>query len=141
VRPGSDTLQSLVEYMAHFANELFDGSPMPCRLELPPDIPVRQVPPDVRHNIFLIAKEALTNALKHANGTIVHLQVRTDVRGFDLVVADDGKGFDVSSTTADGRRNGMENMRRRAEALGGRLTVTSGPSQGTRVELHMDFPG
>ena len=66
VRPGSDTLQSLVEYIAHFANELFEGNATRCRLDLPHDLPARPLPPDVRHNIFLIVKEALTNALKHA---------------------------------------------------------------------------
>ena len=68
VRPGSDTLQSLVDYIAHFANELFEGNATRCRLDLPHDLPARPLPPDVRHNIFLIVKEALTNALKHAGG-------------------------------------------------------------------------
>src|SRR5208282_2028592 len=68
VRPGSDTLQSLVEYIAHFANELFEGNATRCRLDLPHDLPARPLPPDVRHNIFLIVKEALTNAHKHAGG-------------------------------------------------------------------------
>ena len=39
VRPGSDSLQSLVEYIAHFANELFDGDRTRCRLDLPHDLP------------------------------------------------------------------------------------------------------
>ena len=72
VRPGSDTLQSLVEYIAHFANELFEGDPTRCRLDLPHDLPARPLPPEVRHNIFLIVKEALTNALKHAGAKEVH---------------------------------------------------------------------
>ena len=63
---GSDTLQSLVDYIAHFANELFEGTATRCRLDLPHDLPARPLPPDVRHNIFLIVKEALTNVLKHA---------------------------------------------------------------------------
>jgi len=39
----------------------------------------------------------------------------------------------------DGQRNGLENMRRRSEAVGGRLTVSSEPN-GTRVEFHVNFP-
>ncbi len=139
VRPGSDTLQSLVEYIAHFANELFDGDQMRCRLDLPPDVPARPVPPDVRHNIFLIAKESLTNVLKHSGGSVVNLQVKTDGHSLDLVITDDGKGFDVNSAVTDGQRNGLENMRRRTEAVGGHLTVKSEPN-GTRVEFHVNFP-
>src|SRR6185369_9707063 len=76
VRPGSDSLQSLVEYLSHFGNELFAEGPIRCRLDLPAEVPAHPLPPDVRHNIFLIAKEALTNALKHAGGKVVHLQVK-----------------------------------------------------------------
>ena len=48
VRPGSDTLQSLVEYIAHFANEMFEGNRARCRLDLPHDLPARPLPPDVQ---------------------------------------------------------------------------------------------
>jgi signal transduction histidine kinase len=140
VRPGSDSLQSLVEYLAHFANEMFEGNAIRCRLDLPQELPARMLPPDVRHNIFLIGKEALTNVLKHAGGTEVQVQVKTDGRHFILVIADDGQGFDAQVTASDGRRNGMENMRRRAEAVGGKLLLTSAPGQGTSMEFTVDFP-
>jgi signal transduction histidine kinase len=139
VRPGSDSLQSLVEYLAHFANELFEGSPMRCRLDLQQDLPSRPLPPDVRHNIFLIAKEALTNALRHARGKMVFVQVTTDGDNFKLVIADDGRGFALNSPAADGQHNGLDNMRRRAEAVGGQLTVISEPDKGARVEFSVNF--
>ena len=140
VRPGSDSLQSLVEYLAHFANELFAEGAMRCRLDLPADVPARTLPPDVRHNIFLIAKEALTNALKHAGGSVVQVSVKTDGHHFKIVIADDGTGFDVTAT-ANSQRNGLGNMQRRAQAVGGQLNVTSEPGKGTRVEFTADFPG
>ena len=77
VRPGSDTLQSLVDYTTHFANELFDGNSARCRMDLPGNLPALPLPPEMRHNIFLIVKEALTNALKHSGGE-VHVQARLD---------------------------------------------------------------
>jgi signal transduction histidine kinase len=141
VRPGSDTLQSLVEYLAHFANELFEEGPIRCRLDLPADVPAQPLPPDVRHNIFLIAKEALTNALKYAGGTVVYVQVKTDGRNFKLVIADDGKGFDINAPASSNQGNGLENMRRRAAAVGGRLQLTSEPGKGARVEFTVDFTG
>ncbi len=139
VRPGSDSLQSLVEYIAHFATELFGESPTRCRLDLPSDVPSRPLPPDVRHNIFLIAKESLTNALKHAGASIVHLEVKTDGRRFKLAVADDGKGFDAATMSANGHRNGLVNMRRRAESVGGCLAANSEPGKGTRIVFELDF--
>ena len=139
VRPGSDTLQSLVDYITHFASELFENGPVRCRLDLPRDLPVRALPPETRHNIFLIVKEALTNVLKHAGGSVVHVQIKTDERSLKIIIADDGKGFDTHSTATNGEHNGLVNMRQRATAVGGQLQVTSDPGKGTRVEFGVDF--
>ncbi|HAO80352.1 MAG TPA: hypothetical protein DCQ92_15550 [Verrucomicrobia subdivision 3 bacterium] len=140
VRPGSDTLPSLVEYIAHFANELFEGNATRCRLDLPPDLPARPLPPDVRHNIFLIVKEGLTNVLKHAGASEVHLQIKVTPQTLEIVIADNGKGFDTNSAMTDGQGNGLGNMKRRAEAVGGKLTLTSASGQGARVEFSVSFP-
>ena len=140
VRPGSDTLPSLVEYIAHFANELFEGNATRCRLDLPPDLPARPLPPDVRHNIFLIVKEGLTNVLKHAGASEVHLQIKVTPQTLEIVIADNGKGFDTNSAMTDGQGNGLGNMKRRAEAVGGKLSLTSAPGQGARMEFAVGFP-
>jgi signal transduction histidine kinase len=141
VRPGNDTLQGLVDYMTHFANELFEGNAIRCRLDLPSDLPARTLHPDMRHNIFLIVKESLNNVLKHSGGTVVHVQVKVEGNQLAIVIADDGRGFDPGAATHDGEHNGLGNMRRRAAAVGGELQVTSSPGTGTRVAFHMNFPG
>jgi signal transduction histidine kinase len=141
VRPGSDTLSSLVDYLTHFASELFEASQTRCRLDVPEEVPARPLPPDVRHNIFLIVKEALTNVLKHADGSVVQLQIKTGDGFLKIAIADDGKGFDPGSPLTTGQHNGLENMRRRAEAVGGTLVVSSDPGNGTRVEFQMNFAG
>ena len=107
VRPGSDTLQSLMDYIAHFANEQFADSTIRCRQDLPANLPARALPPDVRHNIFLIVKEALTNVLKHAGGSVVMLQVLIDGEKLKIVIADDGKGFATGATATNGEHNGL----------------------------------
>jgi signal transduction histidine kinase len=140
VRPGSDTLQSLTDYIAHFANELFDGNSTHCRLDLPHDLPATPLLPDVRHNIFLIVKEALTNALKHAGAGEVQVQAKVSGSTLEFLVRDDGKGFDVLSSS-EGRRNGLGNMRRRAEAIGGELELQSVAGGGTTVKLSVDLRG
>lgn len=138
VRPGSDTLQSLMDYVAHFANELFDGNTTRCRLDLPHDLPARPLPPDVRHNIFLIVKEALTNALKHAGAGEVQVHAKISGDTLAILVQDDGKGFDLSSSS-ESRRNGLGNMRRRAEAIGAELKLQSAMGKGTMVNLSVDL--
>jgi signal transduction histidine kinase len=140
IRPGSDSLQSLVEYIAHFANELFEGNTTRCRLDLPHDLPTRALPPEMRHNLFLIVKEALTNALKHAGAKEVRVQAKTSANSLEIIVQDDGRGFAFSraSSTHDG--HGLENMQRRAEAMGGALSVESAPGKGTIIKLAVKLP-
>jgi signal transduction histidine kinase len=134
VRPGSDTLQSLVDYIAHFANELFDGNNTRCRLDLPHDLPALPLLPDMRHNIFLIVKEALTNALKHAGAHEVQVHAKVHGRMLEIRVQDDGKGFSPEAF-AEGRRNGLGNMRRRAKTIEGKLDFETAPGKGTIVNL------
>ena len=135
VRPGSDSLQSLIDYIAHFANELFAGTVTRCRLDLPHDLPARALPPEMRHNIFLIVKEALTNALKHASAREVNLQAKFASGALEICVDDDGKGISPPSPKIEGKRHGMENMRHRATTIGGTLEWKSSANQGTRILL------
>ena len=135
VRPGSDTLQSLVEYIAHFANELFEDNPTRCRLDLPHDLPSLPLPPDVRHNIFLIVKEALTNALKHAGAREVRVVTKAADHTIEITVEDDGRGFTPATDTSLGKRHGLGNMRQRAGTIGGTLELRSAAGTGTSVRL------
>jgi signal transduction histidine kinase len=138
VRPGSDTLQSLMDYIAHFANELFDGNATRCRLDLPNDLPTLPLPPDMRHNIFLIVMEALTNALKHSKAAEVLVQAKVSGRMLEILVVDNGRGFDPASLAESGR-NGMGNMRRRADAMAAKLDVQSSPAKRTTVTLSVNL--
>ena len=140
LRPGSDTLQSLVEYLAHVAQELFEGDTARCRLDLPADLPSRPLPPEMRHNIFLVVKEALTNALKHAGAKEVLVQAKATRTTLEIEVKDDGRGFDSRKPPAPGKRQGLGNMQNRAATMGGTLTIESAAGQGTRVKLMVNFP-
>jgi signal transduction histidine kinase len=93
----------------------------------------------LRHNIFLIVKEALTNALKHGAPKEVHVGAKVDAGALEILVRDDGHGFD-SAAPPQIMQDGLENMRRRAAAIGGKLTVTSAPGQGTSVQLAVRLP-
>jgi ligand-binding sensor domain-containing protein/signal transduction histidine kinase len=140
LRPGSDSLQSLVEYITHFATELFEGDSTHCRLDLPQELPSKVLPPEMRHNIFLVVKEALTNALKHAGAQEVRLHVRASADSLEIQVEDDGCGFEPEVLKAGRRRQGLGNMTRRAEAMGGTLTVESKPGKGAIVRLLVSLP-
>ena len=134
VRPGSDSLQSLVDYIAHFSNELFEGNGTRCRLDLPHDLPALPLPPEIRHNIFLVVKEVLTNVVKHADAKEVRVQAKVDGNTLTVLVQDNGRGFTPDQTQAAGTHTGLSNMRRRAETMGARLAVQSAAG-GTTIQL------
>lgn len=141
VRPDSDSLQSLMDYIAHFATELFEGNGTRCRLDIPHELPGRALPPDLRHNIFLVVKEALTNVLKHAAANEVRVQAKATAGSLEIQIEDAGQGFDAAAARQREEGHGLANMRRRAEAVGGTLFIQSAPGSGTKVRLVVKFRG
>jgi len=89
--------------------------------------------------LLSIAREALSNAARHASATTVVLSVGAADGELRLEVADDGVGFDAAAPRPAGH-HGLNNMRRRAESLGGRLVVESGKGGGTRIIVALPLP-
>jgi len=83
-----------------------------------------------------IVQEALQNIRKHAASESVSVATRIEGSDWVLEVRDDGRGFDIGSMAARGRRNfGLQFMRERAELIGARFEVGSRPNGGTIVTL------
>ena len=86
--------------------------------------------------VLRIVQEALQNIRKHAAPGTASVTTRVDGADWVLEVRDDGRGFDVGSIAARGRRNfGLQFMRERAELIGARFEVGSRPTGGTIVTL------
>ena len=140
VNPQNDSLRSLVEYLTQLARELFEDTGIRCRFQIQADLPALPLPPEMRHHLFLTVKEALNNALKHAHATEITLGANTAGRQMEIFIQDNGTGFEAATVTAAGERNGLKNMRRRIEKLGGRLTVETKPGGGTTIRLTVSYP-
>ncbi|MFC4032361.1 sensor histidine kinase [Streptomyces polygonati] len=92
----------------------------------------RWIPDEVGSEVFMVIRECLRNAFKHAHASRVTVRIeasRDDVR---VEVQDDGRGFDTTSPK-DG--HGLASMAERVDALGGELAVLSRPGVGTRVQM------
>ena len=91
---------------------------------------------ETERSLLMIVREALQNALRHAAPKHVSVALRSDRRGLQVEIEDDGRGFDLSIiNSSNGRHYGLIGMRERAERLGGRLSLTSSPGKGTQVRL------
>jgi signal transduction histidine kinase len=91
--------------------------------------------PGRMRELFSIAREALSNAARHAGASAAWLSLAQEGGGWRLEVRDDGRGFDPEAVRSPAHQ-GLDNMRRRAERLGGTLRVVSRPDGGgTRIIL------
>jgi signal transduction histidine kinase len=88
--------------------------------------------PETESTIYRVVQEALTNATKHAGAERVRVEVARVNGTVEVVVEDDGHGFDPAAATAG---LGLMGMRERVELTGGRLEIRSGP--GTRVSAQL----
>ncbi len=92
--------------------------------------------PEVESTIYRVVQEALTNVVKHAGATRADVRVLEDDEGVDIVVRDDGRGFEPDvARSADGF--GLLGMRERIALVGGTVEVTSAPGDGTEVRARI----
>lgn len=95
------------------------------------------LPHRVADEVFVIVREALRNALAHADARQVTVTVAIAPREVNACVRDDGGGFDPTAVRAAGRANGLLAMGERAAAHGGDVTIGSAPGQGTRIAVRI----
>jgi hypothetical protein len=96
------------------------------------DLP-RHLPAHVVTCIYRVVQESLANAYRHAGGVGQRVTVEWAAGSLTISVEDRGPGFDTDSRRADTNKLGITGMRHRIEALGGDLSVSSRPGQGTTL--------
>jgi signal transduction histidine kinase len=97
----------------------------------------RRLPIDREEAVLRVAQEALHNAMRHAEASSITVRLAAADSRAELVVEDNGVGFDVSAATRGAHRLGLASMRERARTAGGRLSVRSRPRSGTTVTLEV----
>lgn len=120
----------LVPAFTRHAASLADN-PVRVRVEGPAEpLPLTRA---TEAQLFGIAREALANALKHAQATAADVRISSTPGQVVLEIADDGRGFDPEATHTG--HFGLESMRSRADEIGAELHITSGTNRGTLVRV------
>jgi PAS domain S-box-containing protein len=128
LRPGGLEEQGLVEALRRHSAGVQARLGLPIQLEAES---LGALDPTVEEALFRIVQEALHNVVKHAEAGRVRVTLERIGDEISLAIDDDGRGFDPASVPEG--HFGVAGMRSRAEALGGRLEVRSGPGAGTTV--------
>lgn len=134
IKPDNDQLHKIVSRMREHTAQVLE--PLHIAYTFRDDDHQRTVKltMEQRRNIFLIFKEALNNAVKYASATSITITVQTGGGYVQLIIADDGKGFDTAHLP---NGNGLRNMQQRSRDLGGQLSISSIPGSGTTITMQM----
>ena len=132
VNPTKDKFKNLGLRIREFAIPLFELKKIGFEISYDARLDDLPVPMEVRRNVYLIAKEAINNALKYSDCTSISIRFQQQHPGILMEITDNGKGFEPTLPTS---RNGIKNMKQRAVQINGQLNITSAPGQGTAITL------
>jgi len=138
VNPRNDTLAHFIDYTGQFALDYLRLAGIRCRLDLPEQVPARELSTDVRHNLFLVVKEAINNTVKYAQATELRLRIAASEDKLELTVEDNGRGF--SHPPEDGDTDGLRNMRQRMIDIGGQCWIQGRPGSGAKISITFPWP-
>ena len=126
----NDSLGNLISYIRAYSTEYLEGTSVNCKVTIPRDIPEKELSGDKRRNIFLCVKETLNNMLKHSGATGLTIDILTE-GVLTIRIHDNGKGIDLQKIRQFG--NGLQNIKRRMESIGGDFEIKN--NNGTETIL------
>lgn len=133
VNPANDTFEGFAGFFCKFAQAYLELAGVSSRFDVPDSFPGHSLPTARRHNLFLAAKEAVHNAVRHGSPTEVTIRMELIAGVFQLIIEDNGCGFDDSPDIPVA--HGSANMARRMMAIGGTFERESMPGKGTVVKF------
>ncbi len=132
VNPANDSMSNVLQRMKEFSVELFESQGITLHFEADETVKTLNLPMEQRKDFYLLFKEAANNAAKYSGASEIWVSVQSGNEGLHLEVRDNGRGFDPATVK---QGNGLWNMQRRAERMGGVLVLESKVGVGTQVEL------
>lgn len=115
----NDTLGNFMQYVVLFAENFFKKTTLNISSKRNVFFPEAKINAEVRRNLFLCAKEAFNNIYKHSNAENVEIYFTLENELFTMEIKDDGVGITKENIAG----NGMRNMKRRIQDLGGNFTL------------------
>jgi signal transduction histidine kinase len=137
LRPQALLNRDLPDAVERMLNQLTMGSDVQPLIERPAQW--QPLPADVEDHLFRIVQEALNNVMKHAQASRVRVELSQSHQEVNVLVADDGRGFDVRTLPAD-QGFGFEGMQQRAQLIGAHVEFLSQPRKGTQVLVSLSLP-
>jgi signal transduction histidine kinase len=128
----------LVPALDHFLKSLAARSGMRIEFDVAPG--VTRTPPGLSTTVFRLVQEAVGNALRHARAGVVRVTLRDEPDALQLVVEDDGVGFDPAAVARSAQRGehlGLLGMTERVRSAGGTIELDARPGAGSRIAVRI----
>jgi ligand-binding sensor domain-containing protein/two-component sensor histidine kinase len=131
--PEHDRLNNLVYRMRRFSTDLFGSRNIALQFRSLGDDQELRIDANTRRQVYLVFKEAANNIARHSGADRVEVELERAEGRLNLVLKDNGKGFDPAAAYLEGR--GLLNIRKRSAALGATLEIRSAPGEGSVLRL------
>jgi signal transduction histidine kinase len=138
LNPGNDSLESLLVFIRQYFAQLFEPLPYKTNIIFPISIRDIALKGAIRRNIYLCTKEALNNVIKHANASLVELDIQLLKDKLIINVRDNGTGFPDNSDSKF-FSNGLKNMRNRMAQVNGKFHFFN--ENGAVISIELLLPG
>lgn len=132
INPKNDNFEKIIQRSKSFAHRILQAKNIQLRFSAPDQLDDINMPMEVRHNLYMIYKEAINNAAKYSQATLVKMEIIRKEKKVISRISDNGKGFELSG---DKEGNGLKNMKRRAGEIHADFSMQSAPGEGTDIEV------
>jgi len=129
---GNQQLAELIYHIRSHCAEMVSNANIEFDCIMPDEIPAKMLDWKQTRNIYLLVKEAVNNAIKHAAAKNIAVNFFIN-HALQITVKDDGKGFNQNTIRKEG--NGLLNYKKRVDTLGGNYTILSSPGNGTELKF------
>ena len=140
MRQNNDQLEDLGVRMTEFGLRMFEARNVQFKAHIGNGFSGKSLSPEMRRNLYLIFKEAVNNAAKYAAATEVELFLSVRKGLLLMKLTDNGQGFDAQDPPSEvmgSGGNGLQNMTKRAEEIGGSLEIVSNKNEGTNIIVRL----
>ena len=126
-----------MEAVVKTAKQVVEGKSISLDLNIQQE--VGRLPYEIQSELFLIAREALTNAFHHSGASRIVINLDYQKSEFRMSCRDNGRGFDRAALHANGTNGhwGLRGMAERAETIGANFACTSNRDQGTEIQVRV----
>jgi ligand-binding sensor domain-containing protein len=135
INPKYDTLDSVIYRLMFYAEPVALAKNISLNLKASDELRRQKLGAETKHQLFLVLKELLNNALKHSGCRAIQVIFSIANNQLQVLVEDDGKGFDEERVNV--QRNGLQNIYRRIQLMQGTITTKTGNGAGTLTTINL----